>query len=196
MRHAKPYAGEPGLPLVLSGLVALGVLALGLLSGLGSPEANVLLERLLGNGMCRAILALACAAMVYTFLEYQGARGDLSGRLNRLAWMVGRSDRILSPADWQAQHERRMAPTSYAIFALPLLGFIGTVVGISGAIGEMGGLFEGQDRNAALAEVLTQLRFAFDTTFAGLVGVLPVSLMGVFARSVSAKVEAQLEPGS
>ena len=73
-----------------------------------------------------------------------------------------------------------MTPLSYAVWVLPLLGFIGTVVGISDAIGGLGTVFAEGDRQAALELVLGALHFAFDTTFAGLVLVIPVMALSTW----------------
>ena len=81
---------------------------------------------------------------------------------------------------WDHLVARRMAPMSYAVWVLPLLGFIGTVIGISDAIGGLGTVFADGDRQEALESVLGALRFAFDTTFAGLVLVIPVMALSTW----------------
>ncbi|MGQ9660674.1 MAG: MotA/TolQ/ExbB proton channel family protein [Thermochromatium sp.] len=75
------------------------------------------------------------------------------------------------------QHQHNFAPLGFAIWVLPMLGFIGTVLGITQAIG---GLADSVAVTAAagdgLGSVLGGLQFAFDTTFVGLVLVIPLML--------------------
>ena len=76
------------------------------------------------------------------------------------------------------QHQHNFAPLSFVVWVMPLLGFIGTVVGITQAIG---GLEEVVGTGATpvsggLENVLAGLRFAFDTTFIGLILVIPTML--------------------
>lgn len=73
--------------------------------------------------------------------------------------------------------DRGLAPLRYAAWVLPLLGFIGTVVGISDSIAGLGSVIaDGGGGQAAegLMKVLDGLRFAFDTTLLGLAAVIPV----------------------
>ncbi|MBK1648342.1 MotA/TolQ/ExbB proton channel family protein [Rhabdochromatium marinum] len=82
------------------------------------------------------------------------------------------------------QHQHNFAPIGFAIWVLPLLGFIGTVVGITQAIG---GLEQSVSPEAALGaglgSVLGGLSFAFDTTFVGLVLVIPTMLYWIALRA-------------
>jgi len=78
----------------------------------------------------------------------------------------------------EQQHQHNLAPLNFAVWVMPLLGFVGTVVGITQAIG---GLEEavgaaGSPTGGGLENVLGGLRFAFDTTFMGLVLVIPTML--------------------
>jgi hypothetical protein len=190
---ALPLSGGPHVPGLIAILLAVAcVSGLSVVYGAADPEATTLVQRLTGNWMCRVILTFGLAAAFYGMLELVGSRYDASGQRPALPWLFGRGEEGISDENWRALNEQRLAPVSFAVFALPLLGFIGTVVGISGAIGELAGLFEGEDRTAALAQVLSELRFAFDTTFAGLVGVLPVAFLGMLIRNAAADVEARL----
>jgi biopolymer transport protein ExbB/TolQ len=65
----------------------------------------------------------------------------------------------------------------------PGLGFLGTVVGISIAIGGLPTAM--QDRN--LEGLMGGLRTAFDTTFFGLVGSLLLSLLVLSLQAISSK---------
>lgn len=76
------------------------------------------------------------------------------------------------------QHQHNFAPLNFVVWVMPLLGFIGTVIGITQAIG---GLEEVVAASAApssggLENVLAGLSFAFDTTFIGLILVIPTML--------------------
>jgi hypothetical protein len=190
---ALPLSGGPHVPVLMAILLAVAcVSGLSFAYAAADPESTSLVKRLTGNWMCRVILTFGLAAAFYGMLELVGSRYDASGRRPAMPWLFGRGERGVSAENWRALNEQRIAPVGFAVFALPLLGFIGTVVGISGAIGELAGLFEGEDRTAALALVLLELRFAFDTTFAGLVGVLPVAFLGMLIRNAAADVEARL----
>lgn len=193
----KPHAGSPLVPLILSSLIAAAAvtLAAGMVPDIATPDGSAA-ARMLTNDFCRVIFTLGATATVYALMEYFGSAMDRAGRLVPGAWLCGRSAEALSPALWDAQQQRRLAPLQYAIFALPLLGFIGTVIGISGAIGGLGIVFDSDDRGAALADVLGDLRYAFDTTFAGLAGVLPAALGQVLIRASNIKLAAELQTNS
>lgn len=73
--------------------------------------------------------------------------------------------------------ELGLLPLRFAVWVLPLLGFIGTVVGIARSIGGLEDVIDpGADGRSAegLLSVLGGLQFAFDTTLVGLVAVIPV----------------------
>ena len=66
-----------------------------------------------------------------------------------------------------------MSPLRFYLTAFPMMGFLGTVVGLAGAIRH---LPKAMQSEGALQSVLDNLYIAFDTTFLGLVGAL-ISLM-------------------
>lgn len=70
--------------------------------------------------------------------------------------------------------EQRLAPIQFGIWVMPMLGFIGTVVGIIRAIGGLEAALDRTGGEAGLATVLGGLSFAFDTTLLGLVLVIPL----------------------
>lgn len=88
------------------------------------------------------------------------------------------------------QHQHNFAPIGFAIWVLPLLGFIGTVIGITQAIG---GLEQSVSASAiagdGLSGVLGGLGFAFDTTFVGLVLVIPVMLLLLTLRTRAQRLD-------
>ena len=85
----------------------------------------------------------------------------------------------------QRQHyaELGMLPLRFATWALPLLGFIGTVVGVASSIGGLEVVIAtgpGGQPTEGLMTVLGGLRFAFDTTLLGLLAVIPVMVLQMF----------------
>ncbi len=86
----------------------------------------------------------------------------------------------------QASQEESSMETSYAIvqgfvWAIPVLGFIGTVLGLSTAIGEFSGVLgttKGvSEVSGALRGVTAGLSTAFETTLAALVAALAIQLL-------------------
>ncbi len=90
----------------------------------------------------------------------------------------------------ESQYQQNLGPLHFAVWVLPLLGFIGTVIGITAAIGGLKDVVVSPSGIAptsggGLAGVLAGLQYAFDTTFMGLVLVIPTMLMmlGLRARA-------------
>lgn len=217
--HDDLSTGAEGVPAAIALCVAAALafalraepaLVMGYLSDLGA--------RLIDNVFCLAIIALAIAGLVYAALQAVGLQADdddcrgarvsgmrsfLTGRPTRpaapfLARIVAQGaplERMADVADlWDGVTARRLALVQYLVWALPLLGFIGTVVGVSGSIGGLSDMIgaEGGGRTDALGEVLVSLRFAFDTTFAGLVGSLPLMAAIMMLRARAERVRRQL----
>ncbi|SPJ26191.1 MotA/TolQ/ExbB proton channel family protein [Palleronia abyssalis] len=180
-------------PLVVSGLLAAALCAA---AGLAVPPPEdgataTLLERLVHNPFVLVIGFVGLWALVYGTIQLWATGTTQAGGL--AGWLSGQGGgrEVPMPADptlaaglfaerWDHLVARRMAPMSYAVWVLPLLGFIGTVIGISDAIGGLGTVFADGDRQEALESVLGALRFAFDTTFAGLVLVIPVMALSTW----------------
>ena len=90
------------------------------------------------------------------------------------------------------QHQHNFAPLNFVIWALPLLGFIGTVVGITQAIGgleQVVAVVGAAPGGGGLTEVLAGLKFAFDTTFIGLILVIPAMLYTLALRARAQKLD-------
>lgn len=89
------------------------------------------------------------------------------------------------------QHQHNLAPLLFTVWVLPLLGFIGTVIGISQAIGGLETVIAaaGAPGGGGLAEVLGGLSFAFDTTFMGLILVIPTMLYTLPLRAKAEKLD-------
>lgn len=101
---------------------------------------------------------------------------------------VGDVDDILRS---QAEHDESVIETSYAllrsfVWAIPVLGFIGTVLGLSQAIGGFSGVLQAADEisqiKGALQHVTSGLATAFETTLQGLVAALSIQLVLAFLK--------------
>ncbi|MGX0905122.1 hypothetical protein ACSSV8_003716 [Roseovarius sp. MBR-79] len=185
-------------PLVVSALLAAALCAA---AGLAVPPPEdlataTLVERLVHNPFVLVIAFVGTWAFLYGLIQLWATgstrKGGLAGWLSgqgRERQLTKATDTVLAVdlfADqWDFLAARRMAPLSYAVWVLPLLGFIGTVIGISDAIGGLGTVFADGDRQQALESVLGALRFAFDTTFAGLVLVIPVMALSTWIELAS-----------
>lgn len=189
-----------GSAMIAAAMAALLVPPVGTALSDADRDAAVSLVRYVADPFSRAILCAGVAAGLYAVLQLWGIRIDRTGAGRIGLWATGRdgsfilsdlgrilqSDRAAHVADvWEAERARRALPLSYAIWLLPLLGFIGTVIGISSAIGQLGQVFADTNREAALVEVLSALRFAFDTTFVGLALVIPSMALSVLLRARS-----------
>lgn len=92
----------------------------------------------------------------------------------------------------QAEADEAISESSYIVvtgflWAIPILGFIGTVLGLSIAIGEFGTVMTGGSAAAdsllpALKNVTGGLAIAFDTTLVALVFALVIQLMMTFLK--------------
>lgn len=197
-----------GVMAALRAVVALGGGAEAATAGSEAGEVSAVI-RYLTNDFCLGIAALGLAGLIYAGLQLWGLALDrrsfagtaaatppavvayVTGRHPDLSEVLtrhlsGGMDVLLLSTDlsdmWETLRSRRATFLTFTVWALPLLGFIGTVVGISGAIGSLGEVFVASAREAALAEVLASLRFAFDTTFVGLAAVLPTMLAAQMVR--------------
>lgn len=84
------------------------------------------------------------------------------------------------------------------IWAMPILGFIGTVVGIGLAIGNLSGFLEGDIEDVAkvkvgLANISTGLSYAFDTTLLGLAASLISMIPTTFSQNLVISAYSQFE---
>lgn len=163
----------------LSGALALGqppvqqVLA-------ADPDGDGIIGRILANPYCGVMLGVGAAGLVYALLQMLGLAHDRLAETPRTARLLtGRVTSLfegltmLPPeeqaAALQARRRREWQPLQFAIWLLPVLGFIGTVWGITAAIGGLSALMgQGRLEPATAEQVLGGLRFAFDTTLLGL----------------------------
>ncbi|MCZ7647418.1 MAG: MotA/TolQ/ExbB proton channel family protein [Planctomycetota bacterium] len=91
----------------------------------------------------------------------------------------------------QSEGDQNILDTSYGVlrgllWAMPVLGFIGTAVGLSAAIGAFGSTLSEMSSleplRASLKDVVAGLGVAFDTTLEGLVCTLILQLLLTFTR--------------
>ena len=99
---------------------------------------------------------------------------------------LGRIGDVGEMLQTQADNDEGHVETSYAlvqgfVWAIPVLGFIGTVLGLSQAIGSFGAVLDGGGEmdavKDALRDVAGGLATAFETTLQGLVASLVVQLL-------------------
>lgn len=104
---------------------------------------------------------------------------------------IGRVSDVDEMLRSQAESDEAVSESSYVLlsgflWAIPILGFIGTVLGLSVAIGEFGAVMSaGGDTNAllpALQNVTGGLGIAFDTTLEALVAALVIQMVVTFLR--------------
>ena len=107
---------------------------------------------------------------------------------------IPKKEEITSILNYQAEIDHNRMQSGYTllnvfIWAIPILGFIGTVFGIGQSIGEFSNFIrstDGTDLNAqmrsALGGVTSGLSVAFSTTFIALVGVVPVMMLSTSLR--------------
>jgi biopolymer transport protein ExbB/TolQ len=74
----------------------------------------------------------------------------------------------------EAIENASLAPLSFVVWVLPILGFLGTVIGVSNSMGPLEALAKGESAAKVAPELLRHLRYPFDATFTGLVLLLPM----------------------
>ena len=91
----------------------------------------------------------------------------------------------------QAEQDENASQTTYALvngflWAIPILGFIGTVIGLSSAIGHFAGVLTASsdvsELTPALKDVTAGLSTAFETTLVALAVALSLQLFSTFVR--------------
>ena len=101
---------------------------------------------------------------------------------------IGDVDEVLRT---QAENDEGQIDSSYTIlrgfiWAIPVLGFIGTVLGLSVALGSFGSVLTSAGKmeqlRGALQEVVGGLSTAFETTLEGLVGALCIHMLMIMVR--------------
>lgn len=104
---------------------------------------------------------------------------------------IGQISDVSSIVNAQASNDEDQVSSSYNLlngflWAIPVLGFIGTVLGLGQAIGEFGNTIQLADDMSQLKESLKDvtggLSTAFDTTLLGLVGSIAVQMIVTFRK--------------
>jgi hypothetical protein len=180
------------------------------------PDA---LLRYWDNPLCLLIAAIGWLLLLYGLLQALGVRVDrrllIDAATNpeplavprprqRLLGFIagretdpGRSHYLKPQLDTEARlllHRRlqweHLEPLRFGVWALPILGFIGTVIGISGAIEGLQGLMgSGAGGDGGFEAVTGELYFAFDTTLVGLVLMLPLALLLSWLRGQEQRLD-------
>ncbi len=104
---------------------------------------------------------------------------------------LGMATEAIQALDNQASADEAQIEGSYnvvqgIIWAIPVMGFIGTVLGLAGAMDGFGGTLAMSDDIGAVRDALTTvvggLSTAFDTTLLGLVGAVILQLLSTFTK--------------
>ena len=107
---------------------------------------------------------------------------------------IPKKEEITSILNYQAEIDHNRMQSGYTllnvfIWAIPILGFIGTVFGIGQSIGEFSDFIRSTDgtdisaqMRSALGGVTSGLSIAFSTTFIALIGVVPVMMLSSTLR--------------
>lgn len=104
---------------------------------------------------------------------------------------IGRVSDVDEILKSQAEADEAVSESSYVLlsgflWAIPILGFIGTVLGLSVAIGEFGSVMSASESSEALLPALQNvtggLGVAFDTTLIALVAALSIQMLTTFLR--------------
>ena len=120
----------------------------------------------------------------------------LGARLVSLLEKVQSSGSVTALGDEMKYASERDADRQYEgaslvriiIWATPMLGFLGTVMGITQALGDLAGQQLGNDLNAAMQGLFGGLYVAFDTTAVA----LTLSIVLMFCQFISDQLESQL----
>lgn len=149
----------------------------------GLTWLNGFLQRLEGQWLVTAMLTVLAVCMVYAIFQRTGLLRDaraLSRPGNGRSVMAHIVDTIsgrptgfhinVESETWQRMHfihgrSALTAPLRVCLWAFPVVGFLGTVLGISNAVSDLPGAFEDDSKRQ---NVLDGLHVAFDTTFVGL----------------------------
>jgi biopolymer transport protein ExbB/TolQ len=80
------------------------------------------------------------------------------------------------------------SPLRVGLWLFPVLGFLGTIIGISAAIEKLPEAM--RERGAQLTGVVNELHFAFDTTFLGLIAAIVLMFITALTASLWERNEA------
>ena len=127
---------------------------------------------------------------IYSYMKPSAQRGLVISRVRRVLHRVenkGGSSDVAALLSEQAEIDRAILNNSFAairfiVWLIPILGFIGTIYGISSAIAEFPALFQQASENVGdqLGPITASLGVAFETTLLALIKVAIVQFV-VFA---------------
>lgn len=121
-----------------------------------------------------------------SFILYNRIQFALSNLKN-----MGRISDLNEVLRGRAESDEAAAESSYTIirgliWSIPVLGFVGTVIGLSVAIGSFGSVLEGSSDlegiKSSLGNVTAGLATAFETTLQALIAALFIQLLMTFVR--------------
>jgi len=154
-----------------------------------------LVSRLAGDMLTLSMVIAMIIFALYGLGQGMGARGDrrslvdgrgepsafsqlLAGRSPKLTTVLSAgADRKLFEAHFSYGRQCLMSPLRFAQWGFPVVGFIGTVIGVSDAVRQLPKAIRGgRIEESSLNGVLDGLHVAFDTTFIGLVAAVLVTL--------------------
>ena len=137
---------------------------------------------------------------VASSLIYQKVRRIFSHLRN-----IPKKEQIHQILDYQSNVNFNRVDNSYVlvntlIWAIPILGFIGTVLGVGEAIGEFSSFLQTVDSSqintqirSALGGVTNGLSTAFHTTFLGLFFAIPLMMLAAMTRRAEEELQLQVE---
>ena len=143
------------------------------------------------SGLTAAMFAAFLLVLVFGALQLAGAALDRAALHRRFTWgVVIASANLLTGRSWSLPRQLRSAqfrnihfsygrdclfgPLRLALWAFPVVGFIGTVVGLSGAVKSLPNALKDE---AEMDRLLSSLHTAFDTTFVGLAASVAVMFL-------------------
>ena len=131
----------------------------------------------------------------FTTLALSGWRNGRSGAGRILARFIGVPQQVTSdPVAWREFADfglsHAASPVRDAAALFPGLGFLGTVVGVSIAIGGLEPMMSG----GSSEQLLGGLRTAFDTTFMGLVAALCLGILSIVIAATESRIAALRAP--
>ena len=158
--------------------------------GVLGPYLQGLLSRAATNPIAIGMAILIAVILAYAALQSLGmlVGSAGSGGAAFLRCLAGRPGSVTDAEAYRnalADHgqDQLNSPIRLGLTAFPMVGFLGTVIGLSGAIRDLPAAV--QDK-AKLPPVLDNLYVAFDTTALGLIGaILCLVLVWIFADAAS-----------
>ena len=147
-----------------------------------------ILERFFGNPYQQALFILLGGGLIYLSWQLVALRLDIvtlrrrhpAGKLARLVgvmagrgWHFWSQDFVNARGGTHPEHGSQYSrlPLHLLLWAFPMFGFLGTVYGLSGAVGQLSRIAGAETGLAAdrLQPVFAELDIAFDTTIQGIV---------------------------